>query len=416
MPYPWTLLANPVNQGYGGNQKLGYRYAIDHAFDVVVMLHGDGQYPAEQIRPLAVLALQNGAAFGSRFATPGGARFGGMPRYKFIGNRSCQAFEPDAGTALSGSTRIPCYRTDLLASVLSNERLYDFHFDRGDVFIQCIRAGVDIAEMPIATRYGDEECRVQGFKYAAKVVGQTTRAALQDKGLFYERKFDIARRGGPYESKLGFPSPARSARERIPDGSVVLDVGSSDGHLAKALRDKGCQVIGVDLVEPDNTDNFDEFIKWDLDHGLPPVGRSVDVVVLADVVEHLRSPEDFADDLAGFCREHDVRTVLVSTGNVAFAVQRLMLVLGQFNYGPRGILDMTHTRLFTARTIRRLFLQAGFRVRESFGLPAPFPLAFGDRPIGNRLLAANRAAIRISTTLFSYQIFLVLDPLVTWLE
>ena len=101
---------------------------------------------------------------------------------------------------------------------------------------------------------------------------------------------------------------------------------------------------------------------------------------------------------------------LVSTGNVAFAVQRLMLLLGQFNYGPRGILDMTHTRLFTVRTIRRLFRQAGFQVRESFGLPAPFPLAFGDRPIARWLLAANRAAIRISTTLFSYQIFLALAP------
>jgi glycosyltransferase involved in cell wall biosynthesis len=411
LPYPWTLLANPVNQGYGGNQKLGYRYAIDNAFDVVVMLHGDGQYPAEQIRPLAVLALQNGAAFGSRFATPGGARFGGMPRYKFIGNRILSSLQNRMlGTALSEfHSGFRAYRTDLLASVPFELNADDFHFDT-EIFIQCIRAGVDIAEMPIATRYGDEECRVQGFKYAAKVVSQTTRAALQDKGLFYERKFDIARRGGPYESKLGFASPARSACDRIPDGSIVLDVGSSDGHLAKALRDKGCQVIGVDLVEPDNAGNFDEFIKWDLDHGLPPVGRSVDVVVLADVVEHLRSPEDFADDLASFCREHDVRTVLVSTGNVAFAVQRLMLVLGQFNYGPRGILDMTHTRLFTARTIRRLFLQAGFRVRESFGLPAPFPLAFGDRPIGRRLLAANRAAIRISTTLFSYQIFLVLEP------
>ena len=100
----------------------------------------------------------------------------------------------------------------------------------------------------------------------------------------------------------------------------------------------------------------------------------------------------------------------MSTGNVAFAVQRVMLLLGQFNYGPRGILDMTHTRLFTVRTIRRLFRQAGFQVRESFGLPAPFPLAFGDRPIAQWLLAANRAAIRISPTLFSYQIFLTLTP------
>ena len=105
LPYPWTLLANPVNQGYGGNQKLGYRVAIDHGFDVVVMLHGDGQYPPEQIRPLARLALQHGAAFGSRLATPGGARAGGMPRYKYVGNRSPdRPPEPDARNA---TQRVP---------------------------------------------------------------------------------------------------------------------------------------------------------------------------------------------------------------------------------------------------------------------------------------------------------------------
>ena len=52
-----TVLANPVNQGYGGNQKLGYHYAIEHGFDFVVLVHGDGQYAPEMlpemIAPLA---------------------------------------------------------------------------------------------------------------------------------------------------------------------------------------------------------------------------------------------------------------------------------------------------------------------------------------------------------------------------
>src|SRR5438045_6083407 len=51
-----TVLRTPVNQGYGGNQKLGYRYAIDNGFDIVALVHGDGQYapekPPELIRPL----------------------------------------------------------------------------------------------------------------------------------------------------------------------------------------------------------------------------------------------------------------------------------------------------------------------------------------------------------------------------
>ena len=44
-----TVLANPVNQGYGGNQKLGYHYAIEHGFDFVVLVHGDGQYAPEML-------------------------------------------------------------------------------------------------------------------------------------------------------------------------------------------------------------------------------------------------------------------------------------------------------------------------------------------------------------------------------
>src|SRR3954466_14231930 len=84
-----TVLRNPENHGYGGNQKLGYRYAIDHGFDVVALLHGDGQYAPEKLpdllRPL--LREQADAVFGSRMMSPGAARAGGMPFYKRIGNK-----------------------------------------------------------------------------------------------------------------------------------------------------------------------------------------------------------------------------------------------------------------------------------------------------------------------------------------
>ena len=45
---------------------------------------------------------------------------------------------------------------------------------------------------------------------------------------------------------------------------------------------------------------------------------------------------------------------------IAFIVQRLMLLFGQFNYGKAGILDRTHTRLFTFRSISHLLRDAGF--------------------------------------------------------
>src|ERR1022692_3440545 len=43
LPFKVHVLFNPVNQGYGGNQKLGYHFAIEHGYDFVALVHGDGQ-------------------------------------------------------------------------------------------------------------------------------------------------------------------------------------------------------------------------------------------------------------------------------------------------------------------------------------------------------------------------------------
>src|SRR5262249_42469216 len=73
------ILFNPQNQGYGGNQKIGYHYAILHNFDFVALLHGDGQYAPEML-PALVGPLNEGlaeAVLGSRMMNPGDALRGG---------------------------------------------------------------------------------------------------------------------------------------------------------------------------------------------------------------------------------------------------------------------------------------------------------------------------------------------------
>jgi hypothetical protein len=102
---------------------------------------------------------------------------------------------------------------------------------------------------------------------------------------------------------------------------------------------------------------------------------------------------------------------LISTGNIAFALTRFLLLAGQFNYGKRGILDLTHTRLFTFATLRRLLDGAGFKILDERGIPAPFPLALGSGPAGRMSLAMNRTAIRMRKQLFAYQAFVVARPL-----
>jgi hypothetical protein len=95
----------------------------------------------------------------------------------------------------------------------------------------------------------------------------------------------------------------------------------------------------------------------------------------------------------------------LTTPNVAFFVQRIMLLFGQFNYGKAGILDRTHTRLFTFRGLKHLLRDAGFRIKTIRGIPAPFPKVFGGGMLGRAAIAVNLALIRLSKTLFAYQFF-----------
>ena len=83
-PFKIVMLRNPENQGYGGNQKLGYRYAIDHGFDIVALIHGDGQYAPEKLPELVKPFIHDeaDAVFGSRMINKSDALKGGMPLYK----------------------------------------------------------------------------------------------------------------------------------------------------------------------------------------------------------------------------------------------------------------------------------------------------------------------------------------------
>jgi Methyltransferase domain len=143
---------------------------------------------------------------------------------------------------------------------------------------------------------------------------------------------------------------------------------------------------------------------------LPVSGDAFDCILMLDVIEHLLSPDRFVEQLRGLLRFNPTARILVSTGNISFVTTRLMLLFGQFNYGKRGILDLTHTRLFTFSTLRRLFEQNGFEIDSMRGIPAPFPLAVGENWIGRGLVRLNQLLIRLSRSLFAYQIFAVIHP------
>jgi glycosyltransferase involved in cell wall biosynthesis len=415
-PFKVTVLRTPENQGYGGNQKLGYRYAIDNGFDIVALLHGDGQYAPEKL-PDLVAPLVRGkadAVFGSRMLARGAARAGGMPAYKWLGNKILTAFQNRMlGTSLSEfHSGYRLYSTEALKRIPFEKNTNDFHFDT-EIIIQLVLKQLRILELPIPTYYGDEICHVNGLNYALNVGKAMLRARLYQMNLFFDKKFDLDSPEETYDAKLEFTSSHTLAIEAARPGAHVLDIGCGRGFVGDALVKKGCRVTGMDRYVPARAQSQMKFIEWDLDRKEFPVNVSqFDQLFMLDIIEHLKRPEEFMEELrfATGCKRPEV---VITTGNIGFFATRLMLLFGQFNYGRKGILDATHTRLFTFRSMRELLRQQGYRILEERGIPAPYPKAIGDNWISRLLLRVNTALIGMSRQLFSYQIFVRAQALPT---
>jgi glycosyltransferase involved in cell wall biosynthesis len=413
-----TVLRTPENQGYGGNQKLGYRYAIDHGFDVVALLHGDGQYAPEKLPELLepLVRGEADAVFGSRMIDKRAARNGGMPFYKWIGNQILTSFQNrmlrSQLSEFHSGYRL--YSTAALAQIPFERNTRDFHFDT-EIIIQLLMKNLRIVELPIPTYYGDEICHVNGMKYAWDVFRTMVRARLHKINVFFDAKFDVQPTAERYDLKLGYTSSHTAALNAARPGGHVLDVGCGSGDVAREFVKKGCRVTGIDrLIAHDPVPAGDaRFIRWDLDRGEFPVDVSeYDQIFLLDIIEHLKEPARFMDELrfAALCKRPEV---VLTTANIGFAATRLMLLLGQFNYGSRGILDSTHTRLFTFASIRALLQQSGYKILEMRGIPAPFPKALGNTVLARTLLRINSALITLFPRLFSYQVFIRAQALPT---
>jgi len=175
---PLEVIRRPVNLGYGGNQKAGYRWMIDHEIDLVVLLHGDGQY-APEFLPKMVEPIVSGHAdvvFGSRMLQPGEALRGGMPKYKFVGNKILTFLQNRmAGVRLSEwHSGYRAYSIPALGKVgfELNADYYDFDTQ---IILQMIAAEQRITEIPIPTFYGDELSRVNGIRYGWRILRHTLR-------------------------------------------------------------------------------------------------------------------------------------------------------------------------------------------------------------------------------------------------
>ena len=411
----FTILSNPKNLGYGGNQKIGYFYAIKHNFDHVVLLHGDGQYKPEIMGDLLeILEKENAkAVFGSRMISKFGALKGGMPIYKFIGNKILtylqnKILKSNLSEFHSGYR---VYDVQALKKIPFYLNSNDFSFDT-EIIIQFLILKLRISEVPIPTYYGKEISYVNGLYYAYRIIIESLKSNIQKFGMLYEKKYDLIDDEIKYVYKKNFTSTHSISFKTIKDNSLILDVGSGQGDLIRHLvNEKNCKVIGIDKnVKTISSKNI-EFVSCDLNKELPNLDYlKFDYILFLDVIEHLENPEDFLKKLYEKISENEKIEIVISTPNISFFIIRFMLLFGFFNYGKRGILDKTHTRLFTFQSFKKLIEDSNYKIITTTGIPAPFPLAIGENLLSKILINFNKLAINIWRSFFSYQILCKIKP------
>ena len=154
---------------------------------------------------------------------------------------------------------------------------------------------------------------------------------------------------------------------RVGTGLKILDVGCSYGALGEAMTKKGNVVFGLDIsraaIEKARTRvHFAAVADITRTGSLPPeiAKERFDLVVMGDIVEHVYDPLNVLVSARKLMK--DDGRLLLSVPNVANWLNRLQLLLGRWEYAVSGVMDRTHLRFFTLRSVRRLVRAAGYEV------------------------------------------------------
>ena len=166
--------------------------------------------------------------------------------------------------------------------------------------------------------------------------------------------------------------------KRLPAQSRVLDIGTASGTLARMCRDHSLQLFGVEpnpnwarLAEP----LYEKIFVGPIQEAEAEFLTGYDAVVLGDVLEHLSMPDVILQKLVSL--QSPATTFIISVPNIANVWIRLNLLVGNFNYAERGILDRTHLRFFTRKTLSALLQNAGLEILSIKVTPIPLELVSG---------------------------------------
>jgi hypothetical protein len=291
-----------TNRGYGGNQKTCYTQALRDGADIVAMVHPDYQYDPEAV-PLLLAPILAGRAdmtFGSRFAGLGDPRAGGMPFYRYLGNRLTTILENlmlgSRFTEMHSGMR--AYTRECLLSLPFLGYSDGFSFD-SQLMVDAVTSALRIVEVPIPTRYTQESSSIG--------IGRSIRYVTTSLAYCARRTAERGRRGrrspvgGRTSARAGLLARAvtgvldRVDRER---SDRVAPAGSDEWPAqARGFAVRGSRVIRMD---PD----------------VPTAARSADVVLVPardaggpDVTARLSRAREILDEEGVLVVETDGRRV-----------------------------------------------------------------------------------------------------------
>jgi 2-polyprenyl-3-methyl-5-hydroxy-6-metoxy-1,4-benzoquinol methylase len=197
-------------------------------------------------------------------------------------------------------------------------------------------------------------------------------------------------------------------------GRRILDVGAADGIVSRRLTERGWRVTGVEgdaALAQAGARWCERMLTANLNREIPEVAGPFDAILYGDVLEHLVDPLRVLVELDralvpdGF--------VVISVPNIAHLYIRLLLLVGRFDYIDRGILDDSHLRFFTQRSLRALLADAGLTVERFTATPAPLyqilPASWHKRWVA-ATHAVNAVVARGLPRLLGYQFIVLARP------
>lgn len=193
------VFVHPANRGYGGNQKTCYDEALRAGASIVVLLHPDYQYDPKTLAALVepLVAGRADFTFGSRFSNGADPREGGMPLYRYVGNRLTTAVENVVlGTHFSElHSGLKAYTRAFLERVDYHSYSDDFVFD-SQMVIDAALTGTRIEEVPIPTRYTPESSSIS-ISRSLRYIGLTITELIRFKRRYARMRAeaDQPRRG-----------------------------------------------------------------------------------------------------------------------------------------------------------------------------------------------------------------------------